>query len=295
MNDQNIPVGFIGLGVMGGPMAGHLSAAGYRVSVFNRSPGKLAAWLQNNDGRAANSPYEMATQVEHIVSCVGNDDDLREIAIGSNGAIAKMRPGSVFIDHTTTSAGVAREIAAVAEQYHVHFVDAPVSGGQAGAEAGTLTVMCGGSVEAFQLAVPIIESYAKACNLMGPSGAGQLTKMVNQISIAGLLQGLSEALNFGMKVDLDMDQVIDVISQGAAQSWQLENRGKTMCRDEFDFGFAIDLMRKDLGIVMAEARERRVKIPVTELVDSYYANLQEVGHNRKDTSSLIKLLREDKR
>ena len=229
----------------------------------------------------------------HIVACVGNDDDLREITIGVDGALEHMPTNSVFIDHSTTSAEVAREVAAAAGEYQVNFLDAPVSGGEAGAQAGQLTVMCGGSEHAFRLAEPIISCYAKACNLMGSSGAGQLTKMVNQICIGGLLQGLSEGLNFGLAAGLDMEQVIDVISKGAAQSWQMDNRARTMCRDEFEFGFAVDLMRKDLGIVMAQARAQNAQLPVTELVDSYYAELQHRGYNRLDTSCLIKLLRDD--
>ena len=286
-------VGFIGLGVMGFPMAGHLSQNGFPITVFNRSTEKSEKWLHAYNGTAASSPSFLARNVNHIISCVGNDDDLREITFGPNGAIPKMNPGSVFIDHTTTSANVAREIAERAAAFDVHFLDAPISGGQVGAESGALTVMCGGSHDAFEVAQPIINSYAKACTLMGPSGSGQLTKMVNQVCIAGLLQGLAEGLNFGLKAGLDMEQVIAVISKGAAQSWQLENRAQTMVRDEFDFGFAVDWMRKDLGIVLAEAARKGAALPVTELVNDFYAELQSNGDNRADTSSLIKLLRND--
>ena len=293
MKRNDAAVGFIGLGVMGGPMAGHLVAGGYEACVYNRSPQKVTEWLAKYQGEAAASPGELALKVKNIVACVGNDDDLREITIGSMGAIPNMSAGSVFVDHSTTSADVAREIADIAAKYDVHFLDAPVSGGQAGAQAGQLTVMCGGSKQAYDLAEPMISCYAKASNLMGPTGAGQLTKMVNQICIAGLLQGLSEGLNFGMRAGLDMDQVIDVIAKGAAQSWQMDNRAKTMCRDEFDFGFAVDLMRKDLGIVIAEAETQNAALPVTKLVDEYYAELQSRGFHRLDTSSLIKLLRDE--
>ena len=293
MSEKTAAIGFIGIGVMGGPMAGHLAASGHEVIVYNRSAHKVDQWLEKYPGAAATSPRELAQRATHIVACVGNDDDLREITIGAAGAIEQMSANSVFIDHSTTSADVAREVAAAAGERQVHFLDAPVSGGEAGAQAGQLTVMCGGSEHAFKLAEPIISCYSKACNLMGPSGAGQLTKMVNQICIGGLLQGLSEGLNFGLAAGLDMDQVIDVISKGAAQSWQMDNRARTMCRDEFEFGFAVDLMRKDLGIVMTEARAQNARIPVTELVDSYYAELQHRGYNRLDTSSLIKLLRDD--
>ena len=285
-------IGFIGLGVMGGPMAAHLVTKGFPVAVYNRSPEKITAWLASHDGEAAASPGELAIKSKHLVACVGNDDDLREIAIGPQGAIANMTPGSLFIDHSTTSADVAREIAGIAAEHDVHFMDAPVSGGEAGAQSGALTVMCGGTQAAFELAKPIIECYAKAYNLMGPAGAGQLTKMVNQICIAGLLQGLSEGLDFGMRAGLDMEQVIDVISKGAAQSWQMDNRAKTMWRDEFDFGFAVDLMRKDLGIVMGEGKKLHAELAVTKLVDDYYADLQEQGHRRLDTSCLIKRLRD---
>ncbi|MGR8950077.1 MAG: NAD(P)-dependent oxidoreductase [Gammaproteobacteria bacterium] len=291
MSDLDGTVGFIGLGVMGGPMAGHLVAKGFNTVVYNRSPEKMAMWSDKHQAQVATSPAEVAKTAAFVISCVGNDDDLREVAMGPDGAIAAMTTGSVYIDHSTTSADVAIEVAEYANERAVSFVDAPVSGGQAGAEAGALTVMCGGTEHAFERAKPVISAYAKACTLMGPSGAGQLTKMVNQICIAGLLQGLAEGLNFGLRAGLNMDSVIDVISKGAAQSWQLENRGKTMCRDEFDFGFAVDLMRKDLGIVLAEAKRKNASIPVAELVDSYYAQLQRQGHNRADTSSLIKLLR----
>jgi len=286
-------VGFIGLGVMGFPMAGHLSQRGFSTTVFNRTAEKARRWLEVYDGQVASSPGELASNVKHVISCVGNDEDLREITFGPEGAIPKMKPGAVFIDHTTASADVARELAEQAKTFGVHFLDAPISGGQVGAEAGSLTVMCGGTPDAFNLASPIIDSYAKACTFMGPSGSGQLTKMVNQICVAGLLQGLAEGLNFGLKAGLDMEQVIAVISKGAAQSWQLENRAQTMVRDEFDFGFAVDWMRKDLGIVLAEASGNGAALPITELVNNFYAELQVNGDNRADTSSLIKLLRTD--
>ena len=291
MSDQLESVGFIGLGVMGFPMAGHLSNNGYETTVFNRSATKSEKWLKNYNGSIAGSPALLAEKVMHVASCVGNDDDLLEITFGPDGAIPRMQPGSVYIDHTTSSATVAREIAERAASHEVLFLDAPVSGGQAGAESGSLTVMCGGLPQAFEIAKPIVDSYAKAFTLMGPSGAGQLTKMVNQICVAGLLQGLSEGLNFGINAGLDMERVLDVISKGAAQSWQMENRGMTMCRDEFDFGFAVDWMRKDLGIVLDEAKKNRSRLPVTSTIDKYYEELQSLGDNRADTSSLIKLLK----
>lgn len=291
MTNQTDPVGFIGLGVMGYPMAGHLSKNGFDTTVFNRSSDKAEKWLTTFNGKAAGSPATLAEKVTHVLSCVGNDDDLREVTFGPHGAIPRMKPGSVFIDHTTTSASVAREIAERAIEFGVHFLDAPVSGGQAGAEAGQLTVMCGGAPEPFEILKPIVNSYARAVTLMGAVGAGQLTKMVNQVCVAGLLQGLSEGLSFGINAGLDMDEVINVISKGAAQSWQLENRAATMCRDEFDFGFAVDWMRKDLGIVLDEAEKNESDLPVTRLVDGFYAELQSSGNNRQDTSSLIKLLR----
>lgn len=284
-------VGFIGLGVMGSPMAGHLSVAGYQVSVFNRTHHKTMRWLDAYAGSAADTPACLGEKAGCVISCVGNDEDLKEITLGPDGAFSTMRPGSLFIDHSTTSATVAREIATKGAARGIHFVDAPVSGGEVGAQQGQLSVMCGGTVSAFKLAEPFIKYYAKACTLMGGSGAGQLTKMVNQICIAGLLQGLAEGLNFGLTAGLDMDAVIEVISKGAAQSWQLENRGKTMVNDEFDFGFAVELMRKDLGIVLAESARNGSSLPVTNLVDGYYAKLQSLGFHRADTSSLIKLLR----
>lgn len=295
MTKRTEAVGFIGLGVMGFPMAGHLSNNGYATTVFNRSLGKSEKWRAQHNGDIAHSPASMVENVMHVVSCVGNDDDLREITFGPHGAIPLMKPGSVFIDHTTTSATIARDIAERAAEYGVQFLDAPVSGGQAGAESGSLTVMCGGTDNAFDTAKPIINSYAKAVTLMGSAGSGQLTKMVNQICVAGLLQGLSEGLNFGMNAGLDMERVIDVISKGAAQSWQMENRASTMCREEFDFGFAVDWMRKDLGIVLDEAKSNQSQLPITSIIDSYYAELQNTGHNRSDTSSLIKLLAKDRK
>jgi 3-hydroxyisobutyrate dehydrogenase-like beta-hydroxyacid dehydrogenase len=283
-------VAFIGLGVMGGPMAGHLAAAGYPVTVYNRTRSKAEAWLGRHPGRVAATPAEAASAAELVFACVGNDDDLRAVTRGDDGAFGTLRPGSIFIDHTTASADVARELYASAAERGCPFLDAPVSGGQAGAENGQLTVMVGGDTEPFERARPAIEQYARAVTLMGPAGAGQLTKMVNQISIAGLVQALAEALNFAQRAGLDADRVLDVISKGAAQSWQMENRGGTMLRDEFDFGFAVDWMRKDLDICLAEARRNGSRLPVTALVDQFYAALQERGGNRWDTSSLMRLL-----
>jgi len=283
-------VSFIGLGVMGFPMARHLDAAGHQVTVFNRTSQKSRAWAESCKGQVAFSPEEAARGAEFVFSCVGNDDDLREVTVGPKGAFHSMGAGSVYVDHTTASARIARELAALAQKRDVRFVDAPVSGGQAGAEKGELTVMCGGAEDAFECACPLIDAYARACVLMGPVGSGQLTKMVNQISIVGVLQGLSEALNFGQRSGLDMDSVIDVISKGAAQSWQLDNRAQTMCRGEFDFGFAVKWMRKDLHIVCDEAKDNGARLPITELIDEFYADLQERGGAGWDTSSLIKLL-----
>ncbi len=295
MTKRTEAVGFIGLGVMGFPMAGHLSNNGYDTTVFNRSLSKSKKWCQRYNGGIASSPTALVEKVSHVVSCVGNDDDLREITFGAQGAIPCMKPGSIFIDHTTTSATVAREIAERAADYGVWFLDAPVSGGQAGAESGKLTVMCGGAEQAFEMAKPIVNSYAKAFTLMGAVGCGQLTKMVNQICVAGLLQGLSEGLNFGINAGLDMERVIDVISKGAAQSWQMENRASTMCQNKFDFGFAVDWMRKDLGIVLDEAKNNQSLLPITGIIDDYYAQLQSTGDNRSDTSSLIKLLKKSQK
>lgn len=283
-------VSFIGLGVMGFPMARHLDAAGHQVTVFNRTSDKSRTWAESCKGQAALSPKDAVQGAEFVFSCVGNDADLREITIGPNGAFNSMDAGSVYVDHTTTSARVARELSDLAQKRDIRFLDAPVSGGQVGAEKGALTVMCGGTNDAFECAHPLISAYARACILMGPVGSGQLTKMVNQIAIAGVLQGLSEALNFGQRSGLDMDSVIDVISKGAAQSWQLDNRARTMCRGKFDFGFAVKWMRKDLGIVLDEARDNDTRLPVTEIIDEFYGELHKQGGASWDTSSLIKLL-----
>jgi 3-hydroxyisobutyrate dehydrogenase len=284
------PVTFLGLGVMGGPMAGHLAAAGYPVTVFNRTTTKAEAWVAEHGGSHAPTPAEAVKGAAIVFCCVGNDNDLRSVTVGDNGAFAAMGSDTIFVDNTTASADVARELAAAASERGFHFLDAPVSGGQAGAENGQLTVMVGGDQAAFDRAQPAIDSYAKAVTLMGPSGAGQLTKMVNQICIAGLVQGLSEAMNFAVRAGLDADLVLDVIGKGAAQSWQMDNRGRTMVRDEFEFGFAVDWMRKDLGICLAEANRNGSRLPVTALVDQFYANVQALGGNRWDTSSLMRLL-----
>ena len=288
-------VAFLGLGVMGYPMAGHLAAAGHRVTVYNRTPAKSAAWCE--EFRASAAPRHAATPsaaakgADIVFCCVGNDEDLRAVTLGADGAFAGMKAGAVFVDHTTASADVARELSAVAAEKGLSFVDAPVSGGQAGAQNGALTVMCGGEQAAFDAARPVAMAFSRAFTLMGASGAGQLTKMVNQISIAGLLQGLSEAIAFGQSAGLDMNQVLDVIGKGAAQSWQMDNRGKTMAADQFDFGFAVDWMRKDLGLVLQEARRNGARVPVTALVDQFYADVQQMGGQRWDTSSLVRRLR----
>lgn len=284
-------VAFLGLGVMGFAMAGHLAKAGHSVTVYNRSAAKAQAWVAEFGGVAKTTPREAATGADIVFACVGNDDDLRSITLGADGAFAGMAPGTVFVDHTTASADVARELYAAANTQGLAFVDAPVSGGQAGAQNGMLTVMCGGDGPAFDGVQAIGMAFSRAFTRMGESGAGQLTKMVNQICIAGLVQGLSEAIAFGQKAGLDMNQVLDVIGKGAAQSWQLDNRGKTMVADKFDFGFAVDWMRKDLGLVMNEARRNGARLPVTALVDQFYADVQAAGGNRLDTSSLIKRLR----
>lgn len=282
---------FIGLGVMGFPMAGHLAAAGHEVTVYNRTAARAQAWAERHGGRIAATPAAAAEDAEFVFACVGNDDDLRSVTTAPGGAFEALGPGAVFVDHTTASAVVARELAAAAEARGAAFVDAPVSGGQAGAEAGQLSVMCGGAPEAYARAEPVVAAYAKACRLMGPAGAGQLTKMVNQITIAGLLQGLSEALAFAQKAGLDGEAVLSVISKGAAGSWQMENRGQTMLEDRFDFGFAVDWMRKDLGICLAEADLNGALLPVTALVDQFYKEVQTMGGGRFDTSSLIRRLR----
>jgi 3-hydroxyisobutyrate dehydrogenase len=285
--DAMAKVAFLGLGVMGFPMARHLAAKGHEVTVYNRTKAKAEAWTQAHGGRAAATPREAAEGQEIVFSCVGNDDDLRQIVAGPDGALAGMREGAIFVDHTTASADVARELFTTAKARGVGFVDAPVSGGQAGAENGVLTVMCGGEPEAYARAEPAIMSYARACRLMGPTGSGQLTKMVNQICIAGLVQALSEGIHFGKRAGLDVEALLEVISKGAAGSWQMENRGKTMNEGCFDFGFAVDWMRKDLAICLGEARRNGAMLPVTALVDQFYADVQARGGGRWDTSSLI--------
>jgi 3-hydroxyisobutyrate dehydrogenase len=283
---------FIGLGVMGSPMAGHLVArGGHEVTVYNRSRAKAEAWAAKHKGRLADTPAKAAEGAEIVLCCVGDDPDLREVTLGPNGAFQKMTRGTIFVDHTTASAKVARELAAEAKKRGFEFLDAPVSGGQAGAENGQLTVMVGGDPAAFERAKPVIAHFAKAVTLLGPSGAGQLTKMVNQICIAGLVQGLSEGLNFALKAGLDAKLVLDVISKGAAQSWQMENRGKTMVDDKFDFGFAVDWMRKDLRICAETARQNNALLPVTQMVAGFYDEVSKMGGGRWDTSSLIRRLR----
>ena len=292
-------VAFLGLGVMGYPMAGHLARAGHSVTVYNRSAAKASAWCAEfadasqptQAHRSAPTPRLAVQQADIVFCCVGNDDDLRSVTLGADGAFAGMKPGAVLVDHTTASASVARELYGTAGKLGLSFIDAPVSGGQAGAQNGLLTVMCGGDAAAFELAQPVAMAFSKAVTLLGQSGAGQLAKMVNQICIAGLVQGLSEAIAFGQLAGLDMLQVLDVIGKGAAQSWQLDNRGKTMVADKFDFGFAVDWMRKDLGLVLDEAKRNGARLPVTALVDQFYADVQHMGGQRWDTSSLIKRLR----
>ena len=288
-------VAFLGLGVMGYPMAAHLARAGHHVTVYNRTTAKSIAWrdqfAMGKSQRHAETPREAALGADFVFCCVGNDDDLRSVTLGADGAFAGMTPGAVFVDHTTASADVARELHAAAKHLGLHFIDAPVSGGQAGAQNGALTVMCGGDPAAFEAVRPVAMAFSRAFTLLGDSGAGQLAKMVNQICIAGLVQGLSEAIAFGQKAGLDMNQVLDVIGKGAAQSWQLDNRGKTMVADQFDFGFAVDWMRKDLGLVLDEARRNGARLPVTALVDQFYADIQQMGGRRWDTSSLIRRLK----
>ena len=283
-------VAFLGLGVMGHPMAGHLARAGHRVTVYNRTAAKAEAWVREYGGASAATPREAAQGAEFVFACVGNDDDLRSVVLGEHGAFAGMAKGAVFVDHTTASATVARELHGIAAGQGLDFVDAPVSGGQAGAVNGALTVMCGGDAAPFDAMKPLALNYAKAVTLLGASGAGQLAKMVNQICIAGLVQGLAEAIAFGQRSGLDMKQVLEVIGKGAAQSWQMDNRGKTMVDGRFDFGFAVDWMRKDLGLVLDEARRNGAKLPVTALVDQFYADVQAQGGGRWDTSSLIRRL-----
>ena len=285
-------VAFLGLGVMGYPMAGHLATAGHQVSVYNRTAAKSVAFCAEFKGaKHGLTPKSAVNGAAIVFCCVGNDDDLRSVVLGPDGAFAGMKPGDILVDHTTASADVARELYAAAKNLGLHFVDAPVSGGQAGAQNGALTVMCGGDAAAFEAAKPVGMAFSKAFTLMGVSGAGQLTKMVNQICIAGLVQGLSEAVAFGQKAGLDMNQVLDVIGKGAAQSWQMDNRGKTMLADKFDFGFAVEWMRKDLGLVLDEAKRNGARLPVTALVDQFYADVQALGGQRWDTSSLVKRLR----
>jgi 3-hydroxyisobutyrate dehydrogenase-like beta-hydroxyacid dehydrogenase len=283
---------FIGLGVMGFPMAGHLARAGHDVTVYNRTAAKAKEWTVKHRGKSAPTPASAAAGATFVMLCVGNDDDVRAVALGPDGALSAMKAGTVLVDHTTASATIARELHAAAKARGVRFLDAPVSGGQAGAENGKLTIMVGGEPDAFALAEPVLSCYARAVTLMGGPGSGQLTKMVNQVCIAGLLQGLSEGINFGMRAGLDIEKVLDVIGKGAAQSWQMDNRGKTMAADKFDFGFAVDWMRKDLGMAIAEARANGAGLPATALVDQFYARIQARGGGRWDTSSLIRLLRD---
>ncbi len=281
-------IAFLGLGVMGFPMAGHLAAkGGHAVTVYNRTSQKAEDWVARYGGARAATPREAADGQDFVMTCVGNDDDLREVTLGESGAFAGMKAGAVFVDHTTASAGIARELHAQANRRGLHSIDAPVSGGQAGAENGVLTVMCGGDPEPFARAEPVIAAYARTCTLMGPAGAGQLAKMVNQICIAGVVQGLAEGLHFAKKSGLDPEKLIATISKGAAQSWQMENRYKTMVAGEFDFGFAVDWMRKDLAICLDEARRNGAHLPVAALVDQFYSDVQEMGGRRWDTSSLI--------
>ena len=284
-------VAFLGLGVMGHPMAGHLARAGHFVTVYNRTVSKAAAWAAEFGGTTADTPKAAADGADIVFCCVGNDDDLRSVVLGGLGAFSGMKPGAVFVDHTTASAAVARELSAAARTRALQFIDAPVSGGNLGAVNGTLTVMCGGDAAAFQAMQPVAMAFARAVTLLGDSGAGQLAKMVNQIAIAGLLQGLAEAIAFGERAGLDMAAVLAVIGKGAAQSWQMDVRGPTMIADRFDFGFAVDWMRKDLGLVLDEAKRNGAQLPVTALVDQFYADLQARGQGRQDTSSLIRRLR----
>ncbi|HYG43957.1 MAG TPA: NAD(P)-dependent oxidoreductase [Bordetella sp.] len=285
-------VAFLGLGVMGLPMAGHLARAGHEVTVYNRTPAKAQAWTKEFGGQSAATPREAAAGAQIVFACVGNDDDLRSVVLGEDGAFAGMATGAIFVDHTTASADVARELYALAREQRLQFVDAPVSGGQAGAVNGALTIMCGGEPDVFEAISPVAQVYGRAVTRVGAPGAGQLAKMVNQICIAGIVQGLSEAIAFGQAADLDMKLVLDVISKGAAQSWQMENRGGTMVDNKFDFGFAVDWMRKDLGLVLSEARHNGARLPLTALVDQFYGDVQKAGGGRWDTSSLITRLRD---
>ena len=287
-----VKLAFLGLGVMGGPMAGHLAAKGHQVAVYNRSAHKAQAWSAVHGGAMADTPAQAAKGADFVLACVGNDDDLREVCLGPNGAFAGMSAGAVFIDHTTVSDTVTRDLAELARAAGIGFVDAPVSGGQLGAQNGQLSIMCGGEAADYARAEPIMAAYARICRHLGPSGAGQLAKMMNQICIAGLMQGLSEALAFGMKAGLDGAAVVEVISQGAAGSWQMANRHQTMLDDRYDFGFAVDWMRKDLGICLATAYKIGARLPVTALVDQFYKDVQLMGGGRGDTSSLIRRLRD---
>ncbi len=284
-------IAFLGLGVMGYPMAGHLQAAGHQVTVFNRTTAKAEAWSQQHGGNWAATPRAAAEGADFVMACVGNDDDLRAVCLGDDGAFGGMASGSVFVDHTTVSAKVTRELYAAAQELGVSFVDAPISGGQAGAENGALSVMCGGDEDAYARAAPVVDAYARICRRIGGSGAGQMTKMCNQIAIAGLVQGLSEAMHFAEKAELDGRAVVEVISQGAAGSWQMSNRYETMIDDHFEHGFAVDWMRKDLGICLDAADETGASLPVTALVDQFYKDVQKQGGGRWDTSSLLKRLR----
>ena len=286
-----IKVSFIGLGVMGYPMAGYISKAGHDVTVYNRTKSKAEKWIKDFKGKIADTPKEAAKESEFIFSCVGNDNDLREVTLGANGLFRSAKKGAVYIDNTTASAEIARELYKEAKTKGFDFLDAPVSGGQAGAENGALTVMVGGDESSYKKAEPIIDCYSKKIKLLGPAGNGQLCKMVNQICIAGLVQGLSEAINFGLNAKLNMYDVIEVISKGAAQSWQMENRYKTMIEDKFDYGFAVDWMRKDLKIAMEEAKKNNSPLPITKIIDEFYGEVQKQGGNRWDTSSLIKRFR----
>jgi 3-hydroxyisobutyrate dehydrogenase len=285
-------IAFLGLGVMGAPMAGHLARAGHAVTVYNRTTAKAAQWAEKHGGKSAATPAAAAAGADIVLMCVGNDDDVRAVALGSDGALAGMKRDTILVDHTTASASVARELHAAATARGVRFLDAPVSGGQAGAENGKLTIMVGGDTDAFATAEPVLAVYARAVTLMGGAGSGQLTKMVNQICIAGLVQALSEGINFAARAGLDVERVLEVIGKGAAQSWQMDNRGKTMAADQFNVGFAVDWMRKDLAICLAESRANGAALPITAIVDQFYSRIQALGGNRWDTSSLIRLLRD---
>ena len=287
-------ISFIGLGVMGFPMAGFISKAGHDVTVFNRTKSKAEKWVKEYKGKLADTPMDASKDSDFIFTCVGNDSDLREVTLGEKGLFKSAKKGSIYIDNTTASANIARELYKEAKNKGFDFLDAPISGGQAGAEGGTLTVMIGGDEKPYKKAEPVIDCYSKKIKLLGPSGSGQLTKMVNQICIAGLVQGLSEAINFGMNAGLNMKDVIEVISKGAAQSWQMENRHKTMIEDKFDYGFAVDWMRKDLKIAMDEAKKNNSPLPITKIIDDYYAEVQKMGGNRWDSSGLIARLKKKK-